>query len=94
MKRSASAVWNGSLKTGTGSLTTPGSAFSSTPYSFNSRFASGPGTNPEEMIAAAHSGCFAMALSATLGIVPPPGWTVTAPRLILTAKVTPSATLA
>jgi osmotically inducible protein OsmC len=67
MKRSASAVWNGSLKTGTGSLTTPGGALKSTPYSFNSRFASGPGTNPEEMIAAAHSGCFAMALSAALG---------------------------
>lgn len=67
MKRSASAVWNGALKTGTGSLTTPGGALKSTPYSFNSRFASGPGTNPEEMIAAAHSGCFAMALSAALG---------------------------
>jgi osmotically inducible protein OsmC len=67
MKRSASAVWNGSLKTGTGSLTTPGGALKSTPYSFNSRFASGPGTNPEEMIAAAHAGCFAMALSGVLG---------------------------
>lgn len=67
MKRSASAVWHGSLKTGTGRLTAPGGALSSTPYSFNSRFATGPGTNPEELIAAAHAGCFAMALSATLG---------------------------
>lgn len=67
MKRSASAVWNGSLKTGTGSLSSPGGALKSTPYSFNSRFASGAGTNPEELIAAAHSGCFAMALSGVLG---------------------------
>jgi lipoyl-dependent peroxiredoxin len=67
MKRTASAVWNGSLKTGTGSLTTPGGALKSTAYSFNSRFASGVGTNPEELIAAAHAGCFAMALSAALG---------------------------
>jgi len=67
MKRSASAVWNGSLKTGTGSLSAPGGALKSTPYSFNSRFASGAGTNPEELIAAAHAGCFAMALSGVLG---------------------------
>ena len=67
MKRSATAVWNGSLKEGTGALTAPGGALKSTPYSFGSRFASGAGTNPEELIAAAHSGCFAMALSAALG---------------------------
>ena len=67
MKRSATAVWNGSLKEGTGSLSAPGGALSSTPYSFNSRFAGGAGTNPEELVAAAHSGCFAMALSAALG---------------------------
>ena len=83
MKRSASAVWNGSLKTGTGSLTTPGGALSATPYSFNSRFASGPGTNPEEMIAAAHSGCFAMALSATLGEAG-----ITPEKIEVTAEVT------
>ena len=83
MKRSASAVWNGSLKTGTGSLTTPGGALSSTPYSFNSRVASGPGTNPEEMIAAAHSGCFAMALSATLGEAG-----ITPEKIAVTAEVT------
>jgi osmotically inducible protein OsmC len=67
MKRSASAVWNGTLKEGNGTLTTPGGALNNTAYSFNSRFASGNGTNPEELIAAAHAGCFAMALSAALG---------------------------
>jgi osmotically inducible protein OsmC len=67
MKRTATAVWNGSLKEGSGSLTAPGGVLNHTQYSFASRFASGPGTNPEELIAAAHAGCFAMALSATLG---------------------------
>jgi osmotically inducible protein OsmC len=67
MKRSASAVWNGSLKEGNGTLSLAGGALKSTPYSFSSRFESGTGTNPEELIAAAHAGCFAMALSAALG---------------------------
>lgn len=67
MKRSATAVWNGSLKEGNGTLSAPGGALRSTPYSFSSRFESGAGTNPEELIAAAHAGCFAMALSAALG---------------------------
>jgi osmotically inducible protein OsmC len=67
MKRTASAVWQGSLKEGKGTLTAPGGALRDTPYSFASRFAAGNGTNPEELIAAAHSGCFAMALSAALG---------------------------
>jgi lipoyl-dependent peroxiredoxin len=67
MKRTASAVWQGSLKSGKGSLTTPGGALKNTEYSFGSRFESGVGTNPEELIAAAHSGCFAMALSGVLG---------------------------
>lgn len=67
MKRSASAVWQGSLKEGKGTLTAPGGALRDTEYSFGSRFASGAGTNPEELIAAAHAGCFAMALSAALG---------------------------
>ena len=67
MKRTASAVWQGSLKTGKGTLTSPGGALKNTEYSFGSRFESGAGTNPEELIAAAHSGCFAMALSAELG---------------------------
>lgn len=67
MKRTATALWKGSLKEGSGSLTAPGGALNHTQYSFASRFASGTGTNPEELIAAAHAGCFAMALSATLG---------------------------
>src|SRR5215217_15327 len=67
MKRTASAVWNGSLKEGKGTLTAPGGALKNTPYSFSARFENGPGTNPEELIAAAHAGCFAMALSAELG---------------------------
>ena len=67
MKRTASAVWQGSLKEGKGTLTAPGGALKNTEYSFGSRFASGAGTNPEELIAAAHAGCFAMALSAALG---------------------------
>lgn len=67
MKRTASAVWQGSLKTGKGTLTAPGGALKDTAYSFGSRFESGAGTNPEELIAAAHAGCFAMALSAMLG---------------------------
>jgi len=67
MKRTASAVWQGSLKAGKGTLTAPGGALHNTEYSFGSRFESGAGTNPEELIAAAHAGCFAMALSAALG---------------------------
>jgi osmotically inducible protein OsmC len=67
MKRTATAVWNGSLKEGHGQLTAPGGALNNTQYSFASRFATGAGTNPEELIAAAHSGCFAMAFSAALG---------------------------
>ena len=67
MKRTASAVWQGSLKSGKGALTAPGGALKNTEYSFGSRFESGAGTNPEELIAAAHAGCFAMALSAMLG---------------------------
>ena len=82
MKRTATAVWQGSLKEGNGSLTAPGGALHDTPYSFGSRFASGAGTNPEELIAAAHSGCFAMALSAALGEA---GFT--AERLEVTAEV-------
>lgn len=66
-KRTAHAVWNGSLKEGKGTLTAPGGVLKNTPYSFNMRFDSAPGTNPEELIAAAHAGCFAMALSAELG---------------------------
>ena len=67
MKRTASAVWSGELKQGKGSLTTPSGVLKETPYSFHTRFEQGPGTNPEELIAAAHAGCFTMAMSAFLG---------------------------
>jgi len=67
MKRSASAQWLGGLKDGKGTITTPSSVLSKTPYSFTTRFENTPGTNPEELIAAAHAGCFSMALSAQLG---------------------------
>jgi len=64
MKRSASATWLGDLKQGKGSLTTQSGVLNETAYSFTTRFESGVGTNPEELIAAAHAGCFTMALSA------------------------------
>ena len=67
MKRHATAVWNGSGKDGKGHLTTQSSVLNKTQYSFNSRFAEGVGTNPEELVAAAHAGCFTMKLSFTLG---------------------------
>ena len=67
MKRTGSAVWLGNLKQGTGSLSTAGGALHDTPYSFGSRFENGAGTNPEELIAAAHAGCFSMAFAAALG---------------------------
>jgi osmotically inducible protein OsmC len=67
MQRTASAHWSGGLKDGKGSLTTPSGVLKNTPYSFATRFESQPGTNPEELIGAAHAGCFSMALSAQLG---------------------------
>src|SRR6476620_1914958 len=67
MQRNASAHWSGGLKDGNGTLTSPSGVLKSTPYSFATRFESQPGTNPEELIAAAHAGCFSMALSAQLG---------------------------
>jgi len=67
MKRKASAVWRGGIKDGNGSLTTDSGVLSESMYSFSSRFESARGTNPEELIAAAHAGCFSMALSLILG---------------------------
>jgi osmotically inducible protein OsmC len=67
MIRKASAVWNGSLKEGKGTISTDSGVLSKTQYSFSTRFENGAGTNPEELIAAAHAGCFTMALSAQLG---------------------------
>jgi osmotically inducible protein OsmC len=73
MKRKATAVWQGSGKEGSGHLTTQSTVLNQTQYSFNTRFADGAGTNPEELVAAAHSGCFTMKLSFNLseaGFVP------------------------
>src|SRR5437870_4472310 len=67
MKRSASATWQGGLKEGKGTVSTESGVLTRTPYSFSTRFEGQPGTNPEELIAAAHAGCFSMALSAELG---------------------------
>lgn len=83
MQRTASAVWQGTLKEGKGSLTSPSGVFKATPYSFHSRFADGGETNPEELIAAAHAGCFSMALSNILGKE-----NFTAERIATTANLT------
>jgi osmotically inducible protein OsmC len=69
MKRTASAHWAGGLKEGKGSVSTQSGVLNNTQYSFSTRFENGVGTNPEELIAAAHAGCFSMALSAELGKV-------------------------
>ena len=68
MKRKASAVWNGNLKDGRGTLSTESRILTSTPYSFRTRFEEEPGTNPEELIGTAHAGCYSMALSMILGL--------------------------
>lgn len=67
MKRKASAVWRGDLKAGRGTISTESTLLKEAQYGFGTRFENGPGTNPEELIAAAHAGCFSMALSAGLG---------------------------
>jgi len=67
MKKTASAVWQGSLKEGKGTISTQSGALKDNPYGFNTRFEDQPGTNPEELIGAAHAGCFSMALSMMLG---------------------------
>ena len=69
MDRSASAVWHGGLKDGHGTISTQSGTLRETQYSFNARFENGVGTNPEELIAAAHAGCFTMALSGQLSSV-------------------------
>jgi osmotically inducible protein OsmC len=67
MQRNASAHWSGGLKDGKGTVSSASGVLKNTPYSFATRFESQPGTNPEELVAAAHAGCFSMALSAQLG---------------------------
>lgn len=67
IKRKGSAVWSGGLKDGKGTVSTQSGVLDQSQYGFNTRFENGPGTNPEELLAAAHAGCFTMALSAQLG---------------------------
>src|SRR5579871_2289546 len=67
MERTASAIWMGALRDGKGAISTQSGTLSEAPYSFVTRFENGKGTNPEELIAAAHAGCFTMALAAQLG---------------------------
>jgi osmotically inducible protein OsmC len=83
MKRKASAVWNGRLKDGKGTISTESGVLKDTQYSFSTRFENGIGTNPEELIAAAHAGCFTMALSAQLS-----GVNLRPERISTTATVT------
>lgn len=100
IKRKATAVWNGSGKEGSGFLSTQSTVLHKTQYSFSSRFESGIGTNPEELIAAAHAGCFTMKLSFVLGeagfipeelktdcMITLDSGTVTQSHLVLQAKV-------
>ena len=82
MQRSASAHWQGGLKDGKGTISSASGVLSHTQYSFSTRFENGIGTNPEELIAAAHAGCFSMALSAQLG-----NMGLTADSIDTTAKV-------
>jgi len=82
MKRNASAVWTGGLKEGRGIISSDSGVLSDTQYSFSTRFENGKGTNPEELIAAAHAGCFSMALSAQLGTMG-----LTPDRIATTASV-------
>jgi osmotically inducible protein OsmC len=83
MQKKASAIWSGDLKTGKGSISMETGVLSNAPYGFVSRFEGGPGTNPEELIGAAHAGCFSMALSVQLGSAG-----LTAKKIETTATVT------
>ncbi|MGN8248619.1 OsmC family protein [Pseudomonas sp. SMV7] len=83
MKKTASAIWQGGLKDGKGLLSTESGALKQNPYGFNTRFEGSPGTNPEELIGAAHAGCFSMALSMMLGDAG-----LTAERIDTAAEVT------
>lgn len=83
MQRKASAVWQGGLKDGKGTISTDSKVLSNTQYSFSTRFENGAGTNPEELVAAAHAGCFSMALSGQLG-----GASLVAKSINTTATVT------
>ena len=83
MKRKATAVWQGGLKDGKGDVSTESGVLKNSPYAFSTRFENEKGTNPEELIAAAHAGCYAMALSLFLGNAG-----MTAQKITTTATVT------
>jgi osmotically inducible protein OsmC len=83
MDRKATAVWQGGIKDGKGTITTESKALNAVPYSFAMRFEGAPGTNPEELLGAAHAGCFSMALSGQLGQAG-----ITAERITTTSRVT------
>lgn len=83
MERQASAVWNGTLKEGNGTMSVPSGIFKDARYTFAQRFADDPGTNPEELVAAAHAGCFTMAFAGKLGAAG-----LTPDRITTTANVT------
>ena len=83
MKRKGSAIWSGGLKDGTGTVSTESGVLDATPYNFSKRFEDEAGTNPEELIGAAHAGCFSMALSGVLG-----GSDLKADEIATTATVT------
>lgn len=83
MNRKGSAVWSGDLKTGKGTVSTQSGTLAEAQYSFGTRFENGVGTNPEELIGAAHAGCFSMAFSAILG-----GANITPERIATTSTVT------
>jgi len=100
MKKQATAVWNGTIKEGKGHLTSQSEVLKQTPYTFVSRFENGAGTNPEELIAAAHAGCFTMKLSAdlttagyhpeeliTISMITLDKGVITKSELVLTAKI-------
>jgi osmotically inducible protein OsmC len=88
IRREGSAVWQGSGKEGKGTLTTQSGTLNATPYSFTARFGDGQGTNPEELIAAAHAGCFSMALAFQLsGAGHPPQQLATTARLSMEQEV-------
>jgi osmotically inducible protein OsmC len=84
MKRTGSAHWEGDLKTGKGNLSTQSTVLNKSQYSFNTRFADGVGTNPEELLAASHAGCFTMAVSMMVGLA---GFTATSLDTVATVEL-------
>jgi lipoyl-dependent peroxiredoxin len=93
MQRKASAIWKGSLKEGKGSISSTSGVLQNTPYSFSTRFENTPGTNPEELIAAAHAGCFSMALSAQLAGLNLTPWSIETTATLSLEKLEPGWTI-